>query len=109
PLESALEDLRVTDAKHRLAYTLTRTALLDLERGRADAAVVHAGEALTYAEALDRATEIVLAPVALARACQVAHDGPGYQKHITALARLESAPVAVWARGRAAGLARDAG
>ncbi len=104
PLESALEELRVTDAKYRLAYTLTRTALLDVERGRPNAAVAHAGEALGYAEALERATETMLAHVALARACQAVRDEPGYQKHIEALARLETAPVAVWARGRAAGL-----
>jgi hypothetical protein len=47
----------------------------------------------------------VLAHVALARACQAARDGAGYQKHITALARLEGSPVAEWARGRVAGLA----
>ena len=32
PLEAALEDLRAADAKHRLAYMLTRAALLDVER-----------------------------------------------------------------------------
>jgi len=101
PLESALEELRVADAKHRLAYTLTHAALLDLERGRPDAAVAHAGEALRYAEALDRATETMLAHVVLARACRVLSDATGYARHVAALARLEKAPVAAWARGRA--------
>jgi len=101
PLESALEELRVVDAKHRLAYTLTHAALLDLERGRPDAAVAHAGEALRYAEALDRATETMLAHVVLARACKVASDATGYARHVAALARLASAPVAAWARGLA--------
>jgi tetratricopeptide (TPR) repeat protein len=104
PLESALEELRIADAKHRLAYTLTHAALLDWERGRCDAAVAHAGEALRYAETLDRATETMLAHVVLARACKVASDAAGYEKHVAALARLENAPVAEWARGRAAGL-----
>jgi hypothetical protein len=104
PLESALEELRVADAKHRLAYTLTHAAFLDLERGRPDAAVAHAGEALTYAEALDRATETMLAHVVLARTCRVSSDAIGYEQHVAALARLESAPVAAWARGRAAQL-----
>src|SRR5262249_53910258 len=99
-----LEDLRVADAKHRLAYTLTHAALLDLERGRPDAAVAHAAEALTYAEALDRATETMLAHVVLARACKDASDATGYERHVEALSRLESAPVAEWARDRAAGL-----
>ena len=104
PLESALKDLRIADAKHRLAYTLTHAALLDLERGRHNVAIEHAGEALTYAEALDRATEIMLAHVALARAYKAASDSSSYEKHIAALARLDSAPVAVWARDRAVGM-----
>jgi len=101
PLESALEELRVADAKHRLAYTLTHVALLDLERGRPAAAMAHAGEALRYAEALDRATETMLAHVVLARVCKAASDATGYEQHIAALARLENAPVAAWARGLA--------
>jgi DNA-binding SARP family transcriptional activator len=105
PLESALEELRVADAKHRLAYTLTHAALLDLERGRPEAAVAQADEALTYAESLGRATETMLAHVVLAHACRIASDTTGYQKHLSALERLETAPVAAWARGRAAGLA----
>ena len=104
PLESALEDLRVADAKHRLAYTLTHAALLDLERSRPDSAAAHATEALTYAESLDRATETMLAHVVLARACKVARDENGYEKHVAAVAALESAPVAAWARDHAAGL-----
>ena len=68
PLDSALTELRAADAKQRLAYTLTRAALLDVERQRPDAAAARASEALGYAEALDRATEIVLAHAALARA-----------------------------------------
>ena len=103
-LDSALEDLRVADAKHRLAYTLTHAALLDLERGRSDAAVAHAREALTYAEALDRATEKMLAHVVLAHACKVASDVIGHEKHVAALVGLEGAPVAAWARSRAAQL-----
>jgi DNA-binding SARP family transcriptional activator len=104
PLESALEQLRAADAKHRLAYTLTRAALLDVERQRPDAAIAHANEALNYAEALGRATEVMLAHVALARACRAAHDTAGYAKHAAALVSLEGTPVAGWARGRAAAL-----
>src|SRR5262249_43508811 len=63
PLESALQHLRLADAKHRLAYILTRAALLDLERGCFERAVAHASESLGYAEALDRATETMLAHV----------------------------------------------
>jgi tetratricopeptide (TPR) repeat protein len=104
PLESALKHLRIADAKHRLAYILTRAALLDLERGHSIRAAAHASEALEYAEALDRATETMLAHVALASACKTSLDASGFEKHLAALARLDSAPVAAWARDRAAAL-----
>jgi DNA-binding SARP family transcriptional activator len=105
PLEAALVELRAADAKHRLAYTLTRAALLDLERRAPEIAIVRATEALAHAEALDRATEIMLAHTALARAHHAINDKPGYTKHVAALASLEHAPVARWARDRAAALA----
>ena len=57
----ALADLRVADAKHRLAYILTRAALIDSERGRSENATERASEALGYAEILERATEMLLA------------------------------------------------
>jgi hypothetical protein len=109
PLEAALKDLRAADAKHRLAYTLTRAALLDIERGRPRDAIARAGEALGYAEALDRATEIVLAHAALARARKAIADMAGYAKHVAALKSLARAPVAQWARDRAAAAAPEAG
>jgi hypothetical protein len=108
PLEAALKDLRAADAKHRLAYTLTRAALLDVERGRPQDAIARAGEALGYAEALDRATEIVLAHAALAHACKAIADTAGYAKHVAALKSLARAPVAQWARDRAAAVSREA-
>ena len=100
PLEAALAELRTADAKHRLAYTLTRAALLDVERCRPDAAIARASEALGYAEALDRATEILLAHATLARARKAVADAAGYAKHVAALQSLERTPVARWARDR---------
>jgi DNA-binding SARP family transcriptional activator len=100
PLDLALGALRAADAKHRLAYTLTRAALLDVDRGRPDAAIARATEALGYAELLDRATEILLAHAALARARKAIADTAGYAKHVAALKSLEHAPVAQWARDR---------
>jgi hypothetical protein len=64
-LHSALADLRVADAKHRLAYVLTRASLIDSERGRGHAATERANEALGYAKALERATEMLLANAVL--------------------------------------------
>jgi DNA-binding SARP family transcriptional activator len=105
PLETALVDLRAADAKHRLAYTLTRAALLDVERNRPQEAIAHASEALGYAEALDRATEVLLAHAALALARNAIADTAGYAKHVAALKSLEQAPVARWARERALAVA----
>jgi tetratricopeptide (TPR) repeat protein len=107
PLDAALEALRAADAKHRLAYTLTRAALLDVERGRPDAAIARATEALAYAETLDRPTEILLAHAALARARKALADTAGYARHVAALKSLERAPVAGWARERVAALAEE--
>jgi DNA-binding SARP family transcriptional activator len=104
PLDAALDELRIVDAKHRLAYTLTRAALLDMERGRLDDALERAREALGYAEALDRATEMMLAHVALARAHQAANDTEAFERHAATLAGFDQQPVAEWARQRAASL-----
>ena len=107
PLEAAVQELRAADAKHRLAYTLTRAALLDVERGRPEAAVQRAGEALRLAETLDRPTEILLAHAALALARKALADKAGYARHVAALKSLESAPVALWARARVAAVAAE--
>jgi DNA-binding SARP family transcriptional activator len=109
PLDAALKDLRTADAKHRLAYTLTRAALLDVERQRPEAATARASEALAYAETLDRATEIVLAHAALARARKAVADTAGYAKHLAALKSLDGASVARWALDRALAVATQAG
>ena len=77
--------------------------MLDVERNRPQDAIARASEALGYAEALDRATEIVLAHAVLARARNAVADTAGYAKHVAALKSLEHAPVARWARERAFG------
>jgi DNA-binding SARP family transcriptional activator len=73
-LDAALEELRVADAKHRLAYTLTRAAHVDLDRGDSSRARARAEEARRMAQALGRPTETLLAGVVLARACRGAGD-----------------------------------
>ncbi|HEY3519248.1 MAG TPA: AAA family ATPase, partial [Gammaproteobacteria bacterium] len=108
PLDAALTDLRAADAKHRLAYTLTRAALLDVERQRPEAATARASEALGYAETLDRATEIVLAHAALARARNALADSAGYAKHVAALKSFDGTSVARWALDRALAVATQA-
>src|SRR5262249_7997468 len=101
PLQSALGELRIPGAKQRLAHTLPPSALLDLGRGRPHAAVAHGGGALRDAQALRPPARNNVAHLVLARACKVMSDATGYERHVAALARLENAPVAAWARGLA--------
>jgi DNA-binding SARP family transcriptional activator len=108
-LESALEELRAADAKHRLAYVLARAALTDVDRRRIALAMSHAREALSNAEALERPTERMLSHVALARACRVVNDETGYESHIAAIEELEQCTVAAWARAHAATLKAEQG
>lgn len=100
-LDSTLEELRIADAKHRLAYTLTQAALIDIERERTDDAIARATEALGYAELLERATETTLAHVALAQAYLKSQDAPRAEKHIKSIAEVDQLSVAAWARKRA--------
>lgn len=102
PLDGALGALRMADAKFRLAYVLTRAALLDLERGRAARAAERAREALAAAEALQRATEMLLAHLVLALAHVDGGDTRERDHHAAAVEAMHGAPAARWARQRAA-------
>lgn len=102
-LDAAVAELRAVDAKHRLACVLTRAALLDVERERFDRAIERAEEALGCAEALERATDIVLARLALANACRGAGDDDAAARHREAIARIDPATVARWALDRVEG------
>lgn len=106
PLEESLEDLRIADAKHRLAYVLTRAALLDYERGRVENALGRATEALGYAEVLQRATEMMLAHVVLGLGLTACGRAAEAEHHVAETAALEAAGVAAWAAGMAAPLGR---
>lgn len=96
-LEPALQELRVVDAKHRLAYILIRAARLDLARGRLQDAARRASEALEYASLLQRATEMALAHNVLARICEDGNDFAGAAEHRAAMAELDTAGIAEWA------------
>jgi len=99
-LDASLDALRAADAKHRLAYTLSRAGLLDLERRRPADAERRAREALAYAEALQRPSEIVMARVILARAREALDDTAGVEAQLEALAVYTDLPLAGWARAR---------
>jgi DNA-binding SARP family transcriptional activator len=103
-LGAAFEALRVVDAKHRLAYVLTRAAMVDVERGRYDRALALAGEALEHARALERATDMMLAEVVLAEAHQARGDEAAFAGHAAALGEFDPGRVAEWVRLRAARL-----
>lgn len=97
-LDPALRDLRAADAKYRLAFTLNRAALVDLERQRPEVAIQRADEALRCAETLDRVSEVMLSHVILSRAHRAMNDEAASARHIAALADFEGAPIAGWTR-----------
>lgn len=105
-LEAALADLRIADAKHRLAYVLTRAAVFDCERGRAGPAKRRATEALAYATVLERATEMLLANAVLSHDCAEAGDRRGATRFAKEVERLGTAGAALWTREIVARLAR---
>jgi len=97
-MEAAIEDLRVVDAKHRLACILTRAALIDCERGRIDAAVARATDSLEFATLLERATERLIASAVLSQAARKRGDLHAAAAHAKEAARLASAGAAAWTR-----------
>ena len=107
PLEPALARLRDADAKHRLCGLLIRAAQLDLERGRALDAIARAGEALTHAQTLERATEQLLAHGVLAEAHRAIGDTEARHHHALAASEIARRPVARWARLRTTALLVD--
>jgi tetratricopeptide (TPR) repeat protein len=96
-LESSLEELRIADAKHRLAYTLTRLAQIDCERGRFGDAARRAVEALEHATLLERPTEMLLARSILACTSRASGDTTAAAQHDRAIAELAAAGAAHWA------------
>jgi DNA-binding SARP family transcriptional activator len=100
-LDAALEDLRIADAKHRLAYVLTRAALLDYERGRIEPALRRATEALGHAELLQRSSEMLLAHVVLGLGLEAVGDSTEARGHAAKVTALEAAGVAAWAKNMA--------
>ncbi len=97
-LEEGLQELRVVDAKHRLAYTLVKVAQMEMGQGLCKQAAERATEALEYAALLRRATEMALARHILARCCRAADDDGAAKVHEAALDELLNTGVALWAR-----------
>jgi DNA-binding SARP family transcriptional activator len=96
-LDKALDELRVADAKHRLAYVQIKAAQMDLENGNNPSAIVRATEALDLATLLQRPTESALARAVLASAYRDQKDDRLAAKHDKAVAELAGAGIAKWA------------
>jgi len=84
-LDGALAALRAVDAKHRLAFALTRAAEIDIRRGDPETARRRAEEALAAASALGRPTEKAIAQVAIARASAVLGERAAAQRTLAKL------------------------
>jgi len=80
-VDSALEALRMTDAKHRLAYGLLRAAHNDFRERNIERARSRSEEALRLAEALERPTEIVMARVVLMRCASKRGEAAEVKQH----------------------------
>lgn len=84
-LVAAITELRFVDARHRLAWSLTRASMCELYRGLGDAARAHAEEALSINEQLGRASDIAITRVALARAADIAGDKAAAERQLALL------------------------
>jgi DNA-binding SARP family transcriptional activator/tetratricopeptide (TPR) repeat protein len=66
-LEPALRELRIADAKQRVAFVLNRASVLYLENGKVQKACDYASEALELARIMERPSEILQACITLER------------------------------------------
>lgn len=84
-LSQQLQCLRECDAKHRLAFTLVRTAIVDARSQRWLKALECAKEALQYTELLHRPSEQLLAHSLLAVSAHYLGDEQAHKRHFSAL------------------------
>jgi DNA-binding SARP family transcriptional activator len=96
-LDEALDELRVADAKHRLAYIQIKAAQMDLENGDDPSAILRATEAFDLATLLQRPTETALARAVLASAYRRQKDDKLAAKHDKAVHDLAGKGIAKWA------------
>jgi DNA-binding SARP family transcriptional activator len=97
-LDQSIEELRIADAKHRLAFVLTRAAELDLRRSDPAAARARATAALNAAEVLDAPSEIAHAHAVLARAATALSEKAEAGRHLEALNKLAGSTLSARAR-----------
>ena len=97
-LDRAIGELRMADAKHRLAYVLARAAALELRGGNAEAAGRRAAAALDLAETMQRPSEAAMARATLARAAAARGDRAAAAVQKDALRLLRREPLSEEAR-----------
>ena len=100
-LDAALVELREVDARHRLAYTQNRAALLDLAAGRPASAAERAREALACAGVLERATEMLMARLTLCEAYRDLGEECAGEDEQRIASGMDLVRLASWARRRA--------
>lgn len=93
-LATELDALTVADAKHRLAYVLTRSARFDADAGRLDVARRRAAEALAIGQTLGRPTETAFALAILIRCACANGDREEAARHRRALDAVPTATIA---------------
>jgi tetratricopeptide (TPR) repeat protein len=96
-IDAAIESLRMTDAKHRLAYALLRAACGDIDRGKFKRARSRGEEALRLARILERPSETAMAHVVLLR-CALKGSGNDAARHEKALQQTNAAKLAAHVR-----------
>jgi hypothetical protein len=97
-METALQDLQSYDAKHRLAFSLTRAAEIDLEQGRLELAETRAAKALPLAETLKLPSEIALATTLLGQTAMARQELVIARDHAERLKRVAASGLSRHAR-----------
>jgi tetratricopeptide (TPR) repeat protein len=100
PLRTAVDELRVADAKYELSFLLTRWAAHALARGDLEAAEQHAVDALEVARAIGRPSETALALVTLVRCASERGDEEARAELAEALSTLSPGELSQAARDR---------
>jgi predicted ATPase/DNA-binding SARP family transcriptional activator len=97
-IDTALESLRMADAKHRLAYALLRATDGDFARGDVEKARARGEEALRLAETLERPSETTMAHTVLLRCALAKGAAAEVKRHAEALRKVNMTQVAMHVR-----------
>jgi tetratricopeptide (TPR) repeat protein len=108
-LDRALAELEACDAKHRLAFSLSRGAGMDLTHGRIDMAERRASAALRFAEILGRPSEIALSHCMLGRVMIARGDLDRAREYAAALSGLDGPNLSSHARAAIGSLIEELG